>query len=419
MTDDRGDEPGNAHDEGSDNRSHDHSEDHDHARDDGHHHADAEDEGHGHTADDGHGHDHADGHAHSEDETAADPRPRVRAIQSLLVEKGVVTVDAIDEAIAAYERDVGPLNGARVVARAWTDAAFKERLLDDANEALDEFDFEVGVQHIEVKENTDDAHNAVVCTLCSCYPWSLLGLPPTWYKTSAYRSRMVREPRAVLGEFGLELADDVSVNVWDSSSEIRYMVLPRRPDGTDGYDEAELVDVVTRDSMIGVERLDAAPATDGGRRAAANGPGHVDAFDALAGHEDGPTFSAPWQARAFGLAVALRDGDGFEWSAFQRQLVEEVNAPPTGGPDRAADIDDRSGGDEGDDADGNREHDVETRDGVVTAAERTYYGQFVTALERLLVDRGTLRGPEVDDRAAEFADGARTAEEFVEGDRGH
>jgi nitrile hydratase len=221
----------------------------DHGGHDEHEHSHGE-HGHGH----GHGHDH-DPH---EGVTAGGPRPRTRALQSLLIEKGLVSTDAIDEAIAAYEEEIGPLNGARVVARAWTDDGFRERLLEDANDAIGAFDFDVGVQHIEVKENTADVHNAVVCTLCSCYPWSLLGLPPTWYKTPAYRSRMVREPRSVLAEFGVELDDDTEVRVWDSSSEVRYMVLPRRPPGTDGMDERELRDLVTRDAMIGVERLDGA-----------------------------------------------------------------------------------------------------------------------------------------------------------------
>lgn len=214
---------------------------------------DDHDDDHAHDHDHQHDHDHA--HDPHEGVTADDPRPRARALQSLLIEKGLVSTDAIDEAITAYEQEVGPLNGARVVARAWTDDAFRERLLADADAAIAELDFDVGVQHIEVKENTGDRHNAVVCTLCSCYPWSLLGLPPTWYKSPAYRSRMVREPRSVLAEFGVDLGDDTEVQVWDSSSEIRYMVLPRRPPGTDGMDEAELREVVTRDAMIGVERL--------------------------------------------------------------------------------------------------------------------------------------------------------------------
>jgi nitrile hydratase len=194
-------------------------------------------------------------HGHDE-ETAEDPRPRVRALQSLLVEKGLLSTDAVDAAISAYEQDIGPLNGARVVARAWTDPAFKRRLLEDASAALVEFDFDVGVQHVEVVANTPDVHNVIVCTLCSCYPWSLLGLPPTWYKSPAYRSRMVREPRAVLSEFGLDIDDDTEVKVWDSSSELRYMVLPRRPPVPEGTSEADLAGMVSRDAMIGVARVD-------------------------------------------------------------------------------------------------------------------------------------------------------------------
>lgn len=213
---------------------------------DHHHHGDDHD----------HDHDHAHHHGDAPEESPSDPRPRARALQSLLIEKGLVSTDAIDETIAAYEHDIGPLNGARVVARAWEDPGFKDRVLTDANDALDEFDFEVGVQHIEVVENTPSIHNVVVCTLCSCYPWSLLGLPPTWYKTPEYRSRMVREPRAVLAEFGLQLDESVEVNVWDSSSEIRYMVLPQRPSGTDHLSEDELATLVSRDAMIGVAKVE-------------------------------------------------------------------------------------------------------------------------------------------------------------------
>jgi len=223
------------------------SDGHGHGRDDEHGHRNGDENGHEH----GHGHGHGDDHDPDHDAIQS----RVRALQSLLLEKGIVSTDAIDEVISSYEEDIGPINGARVVARAWTDSAFKTRLLDDADEALAEFDFEIGAQHIEVKENTSEVHNVVVCTLCSCYPWSLLGLPPTWYKTPAYRSRTVREPRAVLSEFGVELDEDAEVNVWDSSSEIRYMVLPQRPDGTAEYTEDELAELVTRNAMIGVERL--------------------------------------------------------------------------------------------------------------------------------------------------------------------
>jgi nitrile hydratase len=185
-----------------------------------------------------------------------DPKARARALQSLLVEKGALSTDAIDEVIAAYEEEIGPLNGAQVVARAWTDSDYRERLLSDATAAIAELGFDgLSADDVEVVENTATSHNIVVCTLCSCYPWGLLGLPPTWYKSKAYRSRVVREPRAVLGEFGLDLDSSVDIHVWDSNSDIRYMVLPQRPPGTDGLSEAELVDTVTRNAMIGVERL--------------------------------------------------------------------------------------------------------------------------------------------------------------------
>jgi nitrile hydratase len=208
---------------------------------------------HDHTHD---GHDHDHGHA----DPAGDPddlKSRTRALQSLLLEKDLISMASINEVLELFETEVGPMNGARVVARAWSDPDFKSRLLEDANDALDGFDFGIGQQHLSVVENTPETHNAVVCTLCSCYPWSLLGLPPTWYKSPQYRSRIVREPRAVLSEFGVDLDDSIDVEVWDSSSEIRYMVLPQRPPGTDGLDEAELVEQVTRDAMIGVERLGA------------------------------------------------------------------------------------------------------------------------------------------------------------------
>ena len=180
---------------------------------------------------------------------------RVTAIESLLVEKGLITSDVVDAVVETYERDVGPLNGARVVARAWVDAAYRERLLDDGTQAVGELGFGGAEgEHLVVLENTPTVHNVVVCTLCSCYPWPVLGLPPRWYKSFAYRSRMVREPRAVLAEFGTALGDDVEVRVWDSSADVRYMVLPLQPDGADGLAEDELVPLVTRDHMIGVVR---------------------------------------------------------------------------------------------------------------------------------------------------------------------
>jgi nitrile hydratase len=180
---------------------------------------------------------------------------RVTAIESLLVEKGLITSDVVDAVIETYERDVGPLNGAKVVARAWVDEAYRGRLLDDGTQAIGELGFGGAEgEHLVVLENTPEVHNVVVCTLCSCYPWPVLGLPPRWYKSFAYRARMVREPRAVLAEFGTTLGDDVEVRVWDSSADVRYMVLPLRPDGAEGLTEDDLVPFVTRDHMIGVVR---------------------------------------------------------------------------------------------------------------------------------------------------------------------
>ena len=183
---------------------------------------------------------------------------RTQALESLLIEKGLITTDVIDAVVRTYEQDVGPLNGARVVARAWVDPAYRERLLADGTAAVAELGFS-GAQgaDIVVLENTPGVHNVVVCTLCSCYPWPVLGLPPAWYKSYAYRSRLVREPRAVLAEFGLELPEAVEVRVWDSNSDIRYMVLPERPAGSEHLSEPELIPLVTRDTMIGTAVVDA------------------------------------------------------------------------------------------------------------------------------------------------------------------
>jgi len=184
------------------------------------------------------------------DEIAA----RVKALEAMLIEKGVMTTEAVDRLAEIYENEVGPQLGAKVVARAWTDPEFKARLLQDATAACAEMGIG-GLQGEEmvVAENTDTVHNAIVCTLCSCYPWPVLGLPPNWYKAPAYRSRMVREPRKVLAEdFGLELPESVEIRIWDSSSELRYWVLPKRPEGTEGMSEGDLAALVTRDSMIGV-----------------------------------------------------------------------------------------------------------------------------------------------------------------------
>ena len=182
---------------------------------------------------------------------------RALALESLLIEKGLVSSSTIDSVVKAYEEDIGPLNGARVVARAWMNPDYKKHLLKNGTEAIAEMGYE-GAQGAEivVLENTTEVHNLVVCTLCSCYPWPVLGLPPTWYKSNAYRSRAVSEPRAVLSEFGLDLGASVQVKVWDSNSNVRYMVLPQRPDGTDTLSEQELVPLVSRNSMIGVSFAD-------------------------------------------------------------------------------------------------------------------------------------------------------------------
>ena len=194
---------------------------------------------------------------HGKHDPEPEPYPalRAKALESLLVEKGLIDSGAIDEIVRTYEQDIGPLNGAKVVARAWSDPDYKKRLLANGTEAISEMGFQ-GAQGAEivVLENTPQLHNMVVCTLCSCYPWPILGLPPTWYKSAPYRSRAVIEPRAVLKEFGLELDDSVEVRVWDSTAEVRYMILPDRPPGAGEMSEAELVDLVTRDSMIGVAR---------------------------------------------------------------------------------------------------------------------------------------------------------------------
>ena len=186
------------------------------------------------------------------------PAARVKALEQLLVEKGLVDPARLDAIVDTYESKVGPRNGARVVARAWADAAFRKRLLSDAVAACAELGI-AGPEggHLVAIENTPRIHNLVVCTLCSCYPWPVLGLPPVWYKSFAYRSRAVSDPRGVLREFGVDLADDVEIRVWDSSAEQRYIVLPERPPGTDKMNEEQLAELVTRDSMIGVAKVTA------------------------------------------------------------------------------------------------------------------------------------------------------------------
>lgn len=195
---------------------------------------------------------------HDHSEPPSDPALRVKALESLLLEKGLVDGAALDAIIDTYENKIGPRNGAAVVARAWVDPDYRQRLLDDATAAIAELGFS-GVQgeDMVVVENSPEVHNVVVCTLCSCYPWPTLGLPPAWYKAAPYRARAVVDPRGVLEEFGVTLAEDVEVRVWDSNAELRYLVLPERPEGTDGMSEDELAALVTRDSMIGTAVVDA------------------------------------------------------------------------------------------------------------------------------------------------------------------
>jgi nitrile hydratase len=214
--------------------------------------------GHHHHHDHDHDHDHDHGHHHHHDHDHTEPPSdlvlRVKALESLLIDKGLVDTTAIDQIVETYETKIGPRNGARVVAKAWSDPAFKKWLLEDATAAIASLDY-AGRQgeHMKVVENTPAVHNLVVCTLCSCYPWPVLGLPPVWYKSAPYRSRAVADPRGVLKEFGTELGTNVQVRVWDSTAELRYLVLPERPAGTEGWSEDQLAALVTRNAMIGVE----------------------------------------------------------------------------------------------------------------------------------------------------------------------
>lgn len=208
-----------------------------------HHHHDHDDHDH-------HGHHHHHDHDHDEEEQGV--ALRVKALERVLVAKGIVDPAALDVFVETYETKIGPRNGARVVARAWTDPAYKQRLLENATAAIAELGYK-GLQgeHMVVVENTSAQHNMVTCTLCSCYPWPVLGLPPVWYKSAAYRARAVREPRKVLAEFGVTLPEGKAVRVWDSNADLRYMVLPERPQGTEGWSEDKLADIVTRNGMIG------------------------------------------------------------------------------------------------------------------------------------------------------------------------
>jgi nitrile hydratase len=194
-------------------------------------------------------HTHANGETHHHPEPQSAAAIRTKAIESLLIEKGLLSSDVVDKVVSTYENDIGPMIGAKIVARAWTDPAFKQRLLADATAAIEELGYKGN--HMLIVENTPTVHNVVCCTLCSCYPWAVLGLPPSWYKSFEFRSRIVIEPRAVLKEFGVDVDDSVEIRVWDSSAEMRYLVIPERPKGTEHLSEDELAKLVSRDAMIG------------------------------------------------------------------------------------------------------------------------------------------------------------------------
>jgi nitrile hydratase len=194
-------------------------------------------------------------HQHLHSHLPSEPALRVKALETLLVDKGLVNPQTIDAWVEAYTEEIGPKRGARVVAKAWTDPEFRQRLMEDAPAAIDELGYlGKATAHLKVVENTDRVHNLVVCTLCSCYPFSILGIAPAWYKAAAYRSRAVRDPRGVLSEFGVDIDDEVEVRVWDSTAELRYLVMPQRPAGTEDMSEDELAELVTRNSMIGTDR---------------------------------------------------------------------------------------------------------------------------------------------------------------------
>ena len=260
-------------------------------------------------------------HDHSE---LSDTELRVRALETILTEKGYVDPLALDLLIEAYETKIGPRNGARVVARAWVDPEYKRRLLTDATSAIASVGYtgRQGEQMVVV-ENTPEVHNMVVCTLCSCYPWPVLGLPPVWYKSAPYRSRAVMDPRGVLGEFGVELSMDTEIRVWDSTSELRYLVLPMRPEGTGGWSEERLADLVTRDSMIGT----GLPAAIRRGRAmnGAHDMGGVHGFGPVKPEPDEPPFHAEWERRIFALTLAMGRPGG--WNLDMSRAARESLSP--------------------------------------------------------------------------------------------
>jgi nitrile hydratase len=325
---------------------------------------------------------HHKGHDHHEAESVTAPPRRLtpaehklreirtKAIESLLLEKALVTADKLDAVIDAYENDIGPLNGAKVVARAWVDPVYKARLLNDGTAAVAELGF-TGLQgeRLVVVENTPGVHNVIVCVLCSCYPWPVLGLPPFWYKSQAYRSRVGGKPREVLREFGLEIEDETEIYVWNSSAQTRYMVLPARPPGTEQLTETELATLVTRDSMIGVARvtLDRREPSPPSQRPLVDMAGKL----ALPRQSGDLVFQDPWEGEAFAMAVALCESGHYPWSEFQAHLItaistaEQQELPPESRP--------------------------------------TYYECWLTALEALLIEKEILAKEKIDQRASWLA----------------
>ena len=295
---------------------------------------------------------------------------RAKAIESLLTEKGLVTPDNLDAVINAYENDLGPLNGAKVVAHAWVDPAYKARLLTDGTAAIAELGFG-GLQgeHLVVVENTQSVHNVVVCTLCSCYPWPVLGLPPFWYKSPAYRSRVAGNPRGVLREFGLEFDDSVEILVWNSSAETRYLVLPERPPGTEQMTEEELAALVTRDAMIGVARVQLdkrAPSTLSQRHIA-----DMEGETALPRKSGELIFQNPWEGGVFALTVALCERGLYQWSEFRDHLITEIATAE--------------------------------RQDLSPELRPSYYECWLAAFEALLIGKGILTKAKIDTRASWLA----------------
>ena len=277
----------------------------------------------------------------------------MRALESILVEKGYVDPKALDVLIETYETKVGPHNGAKVVAKAWTDPNYKTRLLKDATAAIAEFGF-TGRQgeHMVAVENTDKVHNIVVCTLCSCYPWTVLGLPPVWYKSAPYRSRAVSDPRSVLADFGVTLPGDKEIKVWDSTAEVRYLVVPERPARTDGWNEERLAALVTRDSMIGT----GLPKSPGDTPMnGAHDMGGTMGFGPVVPEKNEPVFHAPWERRAFALTLAMGAG---RWNIDQSRAAREQMQP-----------------------------------GEYLA--KTYYEIWIAGLEKLMAERGLVTADEI------------------------